>query len=210
MKIPEAVDAPIERLVFFSDAAVAIALTLLILPLMDAVGEADRAGLTTADYLGENVARLGSFALSFVLIARFWRAHHLLFAAVEREPRGLFWLNMAWLFSVVFLPVTTAITGALPTDATQLGLYQGTMITISALMAAMTILLKRHPEAWVTGAEISIEKVHSSLVFTGALVASLVLALTIPQLGYWSLLVLFLARPGHWLVDRLARTNRTT
>ncbi len=70
---------------------------------MDAVGEAARAGISTADYLSENLGSLGAFALSFVLIARFWRAHHQLFAAVEHEPRGLFWLNMAWLFAVVFL-----------------------------------------------------------------------------------------------------------
>jgi uncharacterized membrane protein len=210
VKIPETVNAPIERMVFFSDAAVAIALTLLIPPLMDAVSEAARAGLTTTDYVAVNLPRLGSFALSFVLIARFWRAHHHLFATVEREPRGLFWLNMAWLFSVVFLPVATAITGALPTDAAQLSLYQGTMIVISALMAAMTILLKHHPETWVEGAEISSEKVHATLVFTGVLVASLALALAVPHLGYWSLLLLFIVRPVHWLVDRLARTDRTT
>jgi hypothetical protein len=38
---------------------VAIALTLLILPLMDAVGEAARAGLSTADYLSENLSKIG-------------------------------------------------------------------------------------------------------------------------------------------------------
>ncbi|MCE1175258.1 MAG: TMEM175 family protein [Propionibacteriales bacterium] len=203
MTIPATVKAPVERLVFFSDAAVAIALTLLILPLMDGVGEAARAGLSTADYLADNLNSLGAFALSFLLIARFWRAHHQLFAAVEEEPPGLFWVNMAWLFSVVFLPVATATTGALPTDAAQLCLYQGTMIVISALMAVMTILLRRHPETCAEGAGISIERVHSTLVFTALLVVSLALALVVPHLGYWSLLVLLAARPVHWVVDRV-------
>lgn len=205
MHVPKTVTAPVERLVFFSDAAVAIALTLLILPLMDGVGEAARAGLTTADYLAENLSGLGAFALSFALIARFWRAHHQLFAAVEREPRGLFWLNMAWLFAVVFLPVATATTGALPTDPAQLCLYQGTMIVISALMVAMSLLLKRHPETWADGAQISSDRIRGSVVFTTLLVVSLALALTVPHLGYWSLLMLFFARPLRWLLDRVAR-----
>ncbi len=203
MTLPVTVKAPVERLVFFSDAAVAIALTLLILPLMDGVGEAARADLSTADYLTENLSSLGAFALSFLLIARFWRAHHQLFAAVEEEPPGLFWVNMAWLFSVVFLPVATAATGALPTDIAQLCLYQGTMIMISALMAAMTILIRRHPETWVEGATVSAERVHGTLVFTALLVVSLVLALVVPHLGYWSLLVLLVARPVHWVLDRV-------
>lgn len=205
MTLPSTVQAPVERLVFFSDAAVAIALTLLILPLMDAVGEAARAGVSTADYLSENLGSLGAFALSFVLIARFWRAHHQLFAAVEHEPQGLFWLNMAWLFAVVFLPVATATTGALPTDAAQLCLYQGTMIVISALMVAMSMLLRRHPETWADGAEISSQRIRGSVVFTVLLVVSLVLALSIPHLGYWSLLILFAARPVHWLIGRVDR-----
>jgi uncharacterized membrane protein len=199
------ITAPVERLVFFSDAAVAIALTLLILPLMDEVGEASRAGLSTAEYLNENLAGLGAFALSFALIARFWRAHHQLFAVVEREPHGLFWLNMAWLFAVVFLPVATATTGALPTDNTQLALYQGTMLAISGLMLAMALLLKRHPETWADGAEISAARIETSIIFTALVAVSLVLALTIAQLGYWSLLVLFTARPVHWVIARLRR-----
>ena len=207
MKNPAKVDAPVERLVFFSDAAVAIALTLLILPLMDGVGEAARAGDTTSDYLSENLAGLGAFTLSFVLIARFWRAHHQLFAGVEREPRGLFWLNMAWLLAVVFLPVATATTGALPTDAAQLCLYQGTMILISALMLAMAVLLKKHPETWAEGTQISSARIRGSVGFTALLVVSLALALTIPHLGYWSLLVLFAARPLHWVVDRMAPSD---
>ena len=76
--------APVERLVFFSDAAVAIALTLLILPLMDGVYAAARANQSAWTYLSENANALFSFTLSFVIIARFWRSHHRLFA----KPRA--------------------------------------------------------------------------------------------------------------------------
>lgn len=187
--------APIERLIFFSDAAVAIALTLLILPLMDAVGEAAKQHQTVAEYLRDNANALGAFALSFVLIARYWRSHHRLFAGVEHEVPGLFWLNMAWLMAVVLLPVATASTGALPTDAVQLSVYIGIMIAIAALLTAMTMLLRRHPEAWADGADLPAEKVNNSLLLTVMLIVALILALTIPGLNYWALLVLLASRP---------------
>lgn len=197
--------APVERLIFFSDAAVAIALTLLILPLMDAVGEAAKDHQTVAEYLHNNANALGAFALSFVLIARYWRSHHRLFAGVEREVPGLFWLNMAWLMAVVLLPVATASTGALPTDAVQLSVYIGIMIAIAALLTAMTMLLQRHPEAWAEGAGMPAEKVDSSLLLTVMLIVALILAVTIPGLNYWALLVLLASRPVGLLRGRLRR-----
>ena len=68
-----------ERMEFFTDAVVAIAMTLLILPLMESVAEAGRDGVTTADYLSEHGGQLFSFALSFVIIASFWAGNHSLF-----------------------------------------------------------------------------------------------------------------------------------
>lgn len=65
---------PIERVVFFPDA-VAIAMTLLILPLMESVSEAPEQG-DTAVWLNAHSSQVLSFAMSFLLIAVFWMAHH--------------------------------------------------------------------------------------------------------------------------------------
>lgn len=197
--------APVERLIFFSDAAVAIAITLLILPLMDGVADAAKQHLNTADYLKDNAAALGAFALSFVLIARFWRSHHRLFTDVEREVPGLFWLNMAWLLAVVFLPVATASTGALPTDHVQLAMYIGTMVVIAGLLTAMTVLLRQHPEAWTDGSSVPVERVYSGLALTVMLAVALVLALTVPGLNYWAMLVLLLSRPARVILQAITR-----
>lgn len=191
----EILTAPVERLVFFSDAAVAIALTLLILPLMDGVGDAARANQNTAQYLVENQSALVAFALSFTLIAMFWRSHHRLFTAVEKEAPGLFWMNMGWLLAVVFLPVATANTGSLDVDPIQYVLYIGTMIAIAGMMTAMTALLRRHPECWTAGAEVPLSAIRANLIVTVLFIAALVLSLTVPGLGYWSLLVLLAGKP---------------
>src|SRR4051794_20768994 len=68
-----------DRLKFFTDAVVAIAMTLLILPLLESVSEAGAKGLGTADYLHEHSGLLLAFLLSFVIIATFWVSHERLY-----------------------------------------------------------------------------------------------------------------------------------
>ncbi len=64
-----------ERMKFFTDAVVAIAMTLLILPLLENVAEAGKAGLDTAEFLRDHGDEAFAFVLSFVIIARFWVSH---------------------------------------------------------------------------------------------------------------------------------------
>lgn len=195
--------APVERLVFFSDAAVAIALTLLILPLMDGVYAAARANQSASTYLSENASALFSFTLSFVIIARFWRSHHRLFAVVERETSGLFALDMAWLASVVLLPVATAMTGSLPADRVGYAVYIGTMLAASVSMMGMTWLLRRHPETWAEGRSVPTSGLRYSVGMVVLLVLALAISLAVPEAGYWSLLALFGIRPLNWGLARL-------
>ena len=104
---------PAERLKAFADAVVAIAMTLLILPLMESVGDAAADHLSSLEWLNANTGQLFSFALSFVLIANFWLTHHRLFAGIHRVTNGLLWLTIAWMFTIVWLPIPTALVGQL-------------------------------------------------------------------------------------------------
>jgi uncharacterized membrane protein len=61
-----------ERLVYFSDAVVAIALTLLVLPLAEAVPEAVSKHADSLKVITENQWKIYSFLLSFAVIARLW------------------------------------------------------------------------------------------------------------------------------------------
>jgi hypothetical protein len=65
-------EASVERIIAFSDGVVAIAITLLILPLTEIHATE---GATLADIVVENGAALGAFALSFAVIASYL-AHH--------------------------------------------------------------------------------------------------------------------------------------
>ena len=77
--------AALERLTAFSDAVVAIAITLIVLPLVDRAMDAQRA----ADFFVENAIGLISALLSFVIVGLFWRAHHHLMAEFRQLAEHL-------------------------------------------------------------------------------------------------------------------------
>jgi uncharacterized membrane protein len=97
---------PLERMVFFSDAVFAIALTLLALDLKLPEGippEHLNAELTSG------LPELFAFVLSFIIIARVWMSHHTDFFRIREFSPRLAWLNMLLLFFIVMLPATTSV-----------------------------------------------------------------------------------------------------
>src|SRR6476659_783056 len=193
---------PAERLKAFSDAVVAIAMTLLILPLMESVGDAATHDLNTGEWLNENAGQLFSFALSFVLIANFWLTHHRLFAGIQRVTNGLLWLTIAWMFTIVWLPIPTALLGQLQTDAAQEILYIGTLALTSLVMFLSRLYVLRHPSLH----DIPESRVRSGLtadlVTLALFLLALAVALVFPDVGYWAMCLLLLVAPVHRLITR--------
>lgn len=183
---------PAERLVMFTDAVVAIAMTLLILPLLELVPEAASEHLSTADYLREHDGQLFAFALSFVLIGRFWQAHARLFRDLDHYDAALLWLNTGWMFTIVFLPVVTAMVGAMDTDRLQLALYIGTLLAASVFLLAIHLRLLHRPDLLGPDGPSTLTALTGRGFATGLFALALVLAVAIPGVGYYSLLVLLL------------------
>jgi uncharacterized membrane protein len=189
-------EAPsVERLVLFTDAVVAIAITLLVLPLVDAVGEAVDAGQSSVEVITENLSQIFSFLLSFAVIARLWAAHHRLFEGVATAARRVVVLNMLWVLTIVVLPFPTEMVGGYGEDRFTVVLYIGTILASSACLTALSVAIRGR---LVGGAGSS----------TALLALALLVGAFIPGVGYWALLLLFLAplvervwrrwRPGDW------------
>lgn len=134
-----------ERFKAFVDAVVAIAMTLLILPLMESVSDAASGRLTTAEFLTEHGGQIVSFLLSFVLIANSWIGHHRQYHDVTVITRPLLWINVAWMVTIVWLPVPTAMLGQMESDPLQAVLYIGTLILTQVTTFAGRIYVLRHP-----------------------------------------------------------------
>jgi uncharacterized membrane protein len=197
-----------ERAKAFIDAVVAIAMTLLILPLMESVGEADPA-LGTAPWFDEHQWQLITFVISFAVIASFWVNHHQLFAQVERVSSLLLWVSIAWLLTIVWMPVATALTGAMSGDDPVVKIvYIGTMVLTSLLALAQRIVLHRHPELHEIDDETVRRGMAVSIAMSLLFAVSLVIAVAVPAIGYFALFLLVLTGPLHRPFARLLKAHR--
>lgn len=196
--------ASAERLKAFTDAVVAIAMTLLILPLMESVTDVGAEGHGVAEWLDEHATQLFGFALSFVMIATFWLTNHRVFARVERTSPALLWLSLAWMFTIVWLPVATAMLGSMEEDDAQKLVYIGSLLATSLVSLAIRWYLLRHP-ALHSVAPVRLRRGILADALTSALFAlALAVAVLVPDIGYWALLLLVLVSPLHSLVSRAA------
>lgn len=101
----------LERIIFFSDAVFAIAITLLIIELhLPDVTIQTNGDLLKA--LGTILPDVFGFVISFFIIASFWNHHHSIFGYVKNFDSALIWLNLLTLFFIVLIPFTTTLLGA--------------------------------------------------------------------------------------------------
>ena len=180
----------LDRLLTFVDAVVAIAITLLVLPLADIAGEVG-AG-TVSDLLSEHTAEIFGFLLSFLVIARLWLTHHEIVSGLVRQDRSIVNLMLAWALTIVFLPFPTALVAEAPDDAATKVLYMGTMAASSAVLAAIAWVIRRRPDARDTETAPDPSIAAASVV---AFLAALTISVAVPATSYWPLLLLLLAEP---------------
>jgi uncharacterized membrane protein len=97
-----------DRVIFFSDAVFAIAITLLAVNLR----VPKTANVGSAHDLREAIPSIFGFVISFVVIAFFWIGHHGVFRFIVAIDRRLIALNLAFLGVIAFLPYPTALLSA--------------------------------------------------------------------------------------------------
>ena len=97
----------LERTVFFCDAVVAIAITILALKIKI---EHKEGHLEFIDIISQWKI-FAAFLLSYINIASFWKTHHDFFSHIKKVDERLVWYNIAWLFFIVLLPFSTSLVG---------------------------------------------------------------------------------------------------
>lgn len=110
----------LDRLVFFSDAVVAIAITLLALDLK--LNPEVPGHVSFAD-LANSWKKFSAFLLSFTYVAVFWKIHHQFFAHIRRIDGRLLFYNLVWLLFIVLLPFSASLISQSFTDTPAMFVY---------------------------------------------------------------------------------------
>jgi uncharacterized membrane protein len=128
----------LERLVFFSDAVFAIAITLLALEIrLPSLGE----NLTDNQLLQSLLMiwqRYLSFAVSFLVIGVFWMGHHRKFRFIKRYDTKLLLLNILLLMGIAFIPFPTSVISEY-SNRTATVFYASIMTAVGLLNASVWV-----------------------------------------------------------------------
>ncbi|MDO9397687.1 MAG: TMEM175 family protein [Herbiconiux sp.] len=194
----------VDRLIFFSDAVIAIAITLIVLPLVDAAREpaAGADAPTTARFLAENAPGFVAAGISFLVIGSFWREHHRIFGHATGFTRRLVAVNLLWLAGIVALPLVTVLkVDAAGDDRLANALYIGAVGLTMALLRVEELVLVRSGLVRA-GYRPSGAVLAARWIPVGLTAVALVLASVWPQLALYPLLLLVLAGSLQALVRR--------
>jgi uncharacterized membrane protein len=187
------------RVEAFSDAVMAIVITILVLDLRVAHHEPGRLHAALESMWGSLLA----FLISFLRVSVIWLNHHGLFVRVRRVDRTLLWLNLGLLLNCTIIPLPTAILA----DALQGGdpgdlrvaavLYALTAALQSAAWIPIFPYLRDHPELAEPGD--SATSLHAQRIRpwigVGIDAAAVLAALVSPvaMLVLWTFSLIFLA-----------------
>ena len=207
-----AFDAGVERVVFFTDAVFAIAITLLALDIRLPAGAHLDSERGTWHAIREVAPTILAYLLSFVIIGTFWASHLRKFRSLASYDRAFLRLDLLLLAAVAFLPFPTSVIAASGTAAATI-LYAGTIVVV-ALASALSWwyaayrapLLDPRP----ADAERTLELVQP-LVVAAVFGASMLVALLSPGAArlVWLLLLVVTVGPGsRWRWRRAGRTAR--
>ncbi|WP_433532238.1 TMEM175 family protein [Micromonospora sp. CA-263727] len=191
----------LQRITAFTDGGVAIALTLLVLPLVN-FADQSTAGQSVAELFADHLGDVLSFAVSFLVIALFWRTHRHLYEQLVDYDEPLLFLNTAWLMAVVFLPFPTArlfVETRLRTDSAVL--YLSNMLVISLLALAQAWWVTRRPDLQAPSNPVTTRALTPPVALCVTFAVATLAALASPTVGLLALAGLplaqfFAARPA--------------
>ena len=186
------------RLEAFSDAVIAIIITIMVLELAP-----PHEGELTA--LIPLIPKFLSYVLSFVFLGIYWNNHHHLWQAVERVNGTILWANLHLLFWLSLIPFATGWMGENHFSTFPVALY-GLVLWFSALayFIMVRVLMSQHHKDSVLATAISgggKERV-SLIIYTAAIPLAFIFS--------WIALALYVTVAIMWLIPDRRIENKIT
>lgn len=195
----------VDRLLNFSDAVVAVAITVLALPLFSIEGPKD--GQTVLNVISQHAGQIITFIVTFLVMAIMWGIHNRVMNSLCAYNAVIFWLDMLWLIGFVFLPWPSTMYGAgdhwgsadvtfFSSDGTG-ALYWWTMAYISGIGTIVSLYINRNPELikpqdreyWAS--TLKTRARLRGVAFTAVFILAGVATLVYPIAGYWTLILIW-------------------
>ena len=125
------------RLEAFSDAVIAIILTIMVL-------EFKTPHEPTWQALNSIAPKLLSYILSFIYLGIYWNNHHHLFQAAKHVRGGVLWANLHLLFWLSLVPFVTSWLGESHVSAVPTALYGIVLLGAAISYSILVQVLLRH------------------------------------------------------------------
>jgi uncharacterized membrane protein len=133
----------LDRLVFFCDAVVAIAITLLVFNLK--LDHLPSGHLTFNDLAGI-WPKLLAFGVSFLNIAIFWTIHHNFFSYIKKIDVKIRRYNLYWLFFIVTIPFSASLVSSYFSDEPAMLVYCANIFMITVFQNQIWDTVATHPD----------------------------------------------------------------
>ena len=178
-----------DRILFFSDAVFAIAVTLLIVDLR----VPDVPHLQSGRELRHAIPQMVGFAFSFAVVGLFWLAHHGLFRYIKGVDRPLVLLNLLFLGTIAFVPYPAALLSAAGDQVAATVFYAASLAAVGLAEAAVWLYAIRIRELALPEVSPAVRRfvllriLRTPVVF----LLSIPVALVWPNLAKWLWLLIF-------------------
>ena len=186
----------LDRVINFSDAVVAVAITVLVLPIVDIAGPTPTHSML--DVISENSGQLIAFGLTFLILFILWQGHHRVFENFVAIDNTIMWINAGWLATVAFLPWPSRLIDVSADNVGAGWLYCLTLFLNAVFLHLIYQHGRRHRE-FLTNSDLWSSWVSISFVFAVAFGIMVITSILVPGIALW---LMFLLLPLRFFIQQ--------
>lgn len=141
--------AGFERLVFFSDAVIAIALTLAAVEIGTPEAEDPTSPASLWAAIVDKGPQLAAYALTFFWVAVYWKANHRFTTTLRGISGRYITVMLVYLAAIALLPFTASTLGEYPNNAVAVGAL-AVFVTVASTMEIVLILVAQRDDLYLS------------------------------------------------------------